>query len=181
MPGRIHEGLAQLFPEFAGALARRPDEPYLVEHVLPAASDADIRVLEDALRVPLPNSYKSLLRLCRGFWLSGGMVQLGPEHPFFHDFPPLERLSPQQRSVVRQRGGSWPPPSQGMLCFAEYFVEADGDQALWDVRQGLQDGEYPVYYYAHEGRPASVRRIASSFGEWLGNCLDPFPPDEEDP
>lgn len=180
MPTRIHPGLKQEFPEFAAVLARRPEEPYLVEHVLPPATDADIQALEAELSVPLPDSYKRLLRLCRGFWLSGGMVQLGSQHPFFHEFPPLENLSPQQRNVVRQRGGSWPPPSEGMLCFAEYFVEADGDQALWDVHQGLQGGEYPVYYYSHESSPPSVKRIALGFAEWLGRCLDAFPPHDED-
>jgi hypothetical protein len=67
-----------------------------------------------------------------------------------------------------------------MLCFAEYFLEADGDQVLWDVKAGLQHGEYPVMYYAHESYPPSVRRIATSFSEWLEHCLDAFPPADED-
>ena len=67
-----------------------------------------------------------------------------------------------------------------MLCFAEYFLEADGDQVLWDVKPGLQDGEYPVMYYAHESSPPSVRQIAGSFREWLEQCLDAFPPADDD-
>ena len=63
-----------------------------------------------------------------------------------------------------------------MLCFAEYFLEADGDQVLWDVHQGLKGGEYPVVYYAHEARPPSATVIATSFGAWLEQCLDAFPP-----
>src|SRR5215471_1639673 len=157
MPTRIHPELASAFPRFAAALAARPEEPYLVEHVLPAASEPDIRAIEVELGVPLPESYKRLLRLTRGFWLSSGVVQLGLEHPFFHEFEPYEALTPQQRDGVRRKGGTWPPPSHGMLCFAEYFAEADGDQVLWDVRSGLQAGEYPVYYYSHEARPPSVR------------------------
>ena len=181
MPTRIHPHLSAEFPEFAALLANRPDEPYLVEHVLPGATDEAIRKVEQEIGVPLPDSYKALLKLCRGFWLAGGMVQLTAQHPFFHQFPPLDQLSPRQRSVVAQRGGSWPPPSEGMLCFAEYFVEADGDQALWDVSAGLQEGEYPIYYYAHEGSPPSVLQIAPGFREWLAGCLEPFPPaDEED-
>ena len=176
MPTRIHARLSSLFPEFAEVLGSRPDEPYLVEHVLPPTTDEAIRELEGDIGVPLPDSYKDLLTLCRGFWLAGGMVQLGSEHPFFHQFPPLDQLSPRQRSVVAQRGGSWPPPSQGMLCFAEYFVEADGDQVLWDVAAGLKDGEYPVYYYSHESSPPTVRQIAPGFREWLAGCLEPFPP-----
>jgi hypothetical protein len=31
------------------------------------------------------------------------------------------------------KGGGWPPPSQGMLCFAEYSLEADGDQVLFEA------------------------------------------------
>lgn len=58
-----------------------------------------------------------------------------------------------------------------MLCFAEFFLEADGDQVLFDVSGGLVAGEYPVVYYAHEGSPPSVRRVAGSFAEFLEICL----------
>jgi len=58
-----------------------------------------------------------------------------------------------------------------MLCFAEFFMEADGDQVLWDVSRGLVDGEYPIYYYAHEARPPSVRKLADCFDTWLGEFL----------
>lgn len=34
---------------------------------------------------------------------------------------------------------------------AEYFLEDDGDQVLFKVADGLINGEYPVYYYAHVG------------------------------
>ena len=176
----LHDDLMGSFPGFAAQLAARASEPYLVEHVLPAATDAEISSIETELGLPLPESYKRLLRITRGFWLSGGVIQLSSEHPFFHDFPPLETLTPQQRRVVAQKGGTWPPSSQGMLCFAEYFLEADGDQALWDVSQGLQGGEYPVVYYAHEGRPPSVRPLAAHFGEWLQQCLNAFPPADDE-
>lgn len=59
-----------------------------------------------------------------------------------------------------------------MLCFAEFFMDADGDQVLWDISGGLRDGEYPIYYYAHEARPPSVRKIADSFETWLGEFLN---------
>jgi hypothetical protein len=58
-----------------------------------------------------------------------------------------------------------------MLCFAEFFMEADGDQVLWDISQGLRDGEYPIYYYAHERRPPSVRKLADCFEMWVGEFL----------
>jgi hypothetical protein len=83
----------------------------------------------------------------------------------------LEKLTPQQRQVVNHKGGGWPPASQGMLCFAEFFMEADGDQVLWDVSSGLQEGEYPIYYYAHEARPPTVRKLSENFAMWLGEFL----------
>jgi SMI1/KNR4 family protein SUKH-1 len=177
----LHDDLKVSFPEFAAQLAARASEPYLIEHVLPAATESAISSLETDLGLPLPDSYKRLLRITRGFWLLGGAIQLSAEHPFFHDFPPIETLTPQQRRGVTEKGGTWPPASQGMLCFAEYFLEADGDQVLWDVSKGLQGGEYPVVYYAHEGCPPGVRPLATGFGEWLRRCLDAFRPasDEE--
>ena len=88
---------------------------------------------------------------------------MGSQHPFVHDFPSLDSLTEQHIQVIRQRGGSWPPPSQGMLCFAEYFLKSDGDQVLFTTDEGLLVGEYPVFYYAHDAIPASVTRIADSF------------------
>jgi len=85
----------------------------------------------------------------------------------------LADFTPAQRRVVEFKGGGWPPPSQGMICFAEYFLEADGDQVLFDVSNGLVEGEYPVMYYSHESRPPTVRRLAGSFSEWLNHrCVD---------
>ena len=46
-------------------------------------------------------------------------------------------------------------------------------KCLQDVSHGLRDGEYPIYYYAHEARPPSVRKLSESFGTWLGEfCID---------
>jgi hypothetical protein len=165
MPKRFQ----QEFPEFYQALVDR--EGAEIEQVLPPATDSEIAEIERRCGVPLPDSYKRLLRCARGFWLLGGSIQFGPEHPFFHDFPALEDLTPQQRQVVARKGGGWPPASQGMLCFAEFFMEADGDQVLWDVSPGLRGGEYSIYYYAHEARPPSVRKLADSFEAWLGQFL----------
>ena len=49
---------------------------------------AEIADIERQCGVPLPDSYKRLLRCARGFWLLGGSIQFGSQHPFFHDFPP---------------------------------------------------------------------------------------------
>ena len=59
----------------------------------------------------------------------------------------------------------WPPPTEGMLCFADYCLEADGDQVMFDVSGGMVDGEYPVYYYNHDG--PTIRKAANSFKEFL--------------
>lgn len=166
------ERFQSLFPAFYRALQKRGGAD--IENVLPPATAAEIAVLEQGIGVPLPESYKKLLRCARGFWLLGGVIQFGANHPFYHRFPPLEQLSAGQREVVTRKGGVWPPASDAMLCFAEYFLEADGDQVLWDVRGGLQAGEYPIYYYAHEQRPPTVRRLSEDFGDWLSRCLDQF-------
>lgn len=165
------EALASAFPTFVQKV--NGNKRVSVEHVLRPTSDAEIRKIEAELGVPLPESYKAFLRAVRGLWLFGGAVQFGAGHPFLHDFPALGELTPAQRRVVEAKGGIWPPPSQGMLCFAEYFLEADGDQVLFDVAQGLVDGEYPVVYYSHESRPPGVRTISASFADWLNDhCLD---------
>jgi hypothetical protein len=142
-----------------------------IEQILPAASDAEIIEIEARVGVQLPEAYKRLLRCARGFWLLGGSIQFGTQHPFFHTFEPLDKLTPMQRQVVSRRGGAWPPPSQGMLCFAEFFMEADGDQVLWDISGGMRGGEYPIYYYAHEASPASVRKLSDNFQDWVGEFL----------
>jgi hypothetical protein len=146
---------AKLFPRFARAARARH-----LEHVLPPATTADVAALEQRLRLPLPELYKALLQCARGFWLMGGVVQFGSQHPFVHDFPPLASLTAQQRQVVAMKGGPWPPASQGMLCFAEFFMEADGDQVLFDTSKGLVGGEYAIMYWAHESRPPAVRELA---------------------
>ena len=46
------------------------------------------------------------------------------------------------------------------------------------VSNGLQAGEYPIYSYAHDDRPPSVRKMADSFDQWLGECLNYFDSDE---
>lgn len=158
---------SELFPRFARTAAN-----FELEHVLPAASQTDVANLEGSLGLSLPESYKALLKCTRGFWLMGGVVQFGSQHPFFHDFPPLESLTLPQRRVVELKGGPWPPASQGMLCFAEFFMEADGDQVLFDVAGGLVKGEYPIMYWAHEGRPPSVRKLADTFAEFIETFLE---------
>jgi hypothetical protein len=165
--------LQKYFPRFAALHEERQPE-----EVLLPATEAEIGEIEKEIELPLPESYKTFLRCTRGLWLMGGVVQFGAQHPFIHDFEPLENLTPVQRRMVTAKGGQWPPPSQGMLCFAEFFMEGDGDQVLFDVRGGLINGEYPVVYYAHESHPPSVRVLASSFREFVESCLE-YPQFEE--
>ena len=162
--------LGNHFPSFSNSM-----EGADLEQVLTPRSDEEIAGIETDLGISLPDSYKQFLRICGGLWLFGGSVQFGAQHPFFHNYPPLSELSSIQQRIIEARGGLWPPPSDGMLCFAEYFLEADGDQVLFDVGDGLKDGEYPVCYYAHSAAPAKVTRVANSFGEWLEErCIPAF-------
>ena len=158
------------FPKFAAQLG--DGTAHELDQVRPPASEEHLCKLEESLGVQLPESYKSLLKCGREFCLLGGAVQFGFQHPFFHEFEPLDRLTPEQQRTVHNKGGLWPPPSQGMLCFAEFFMEADGDQVLFDVSKGLVGDEYPVMYYAHESRPPSVRRLADTFPEFLSEFLE---------
>jgi hypothetical protein len=166
MPPRFQKD----FPRFYGALTGRGGAQ--IDEILPPATDAEIAEIETRCGVPLPGSYKRLLRCARGFRLLGGIVQFGAQHPFFHRFPRLDELPASQRQAIAGKGGGWPPPSQGMLCFAEFFMEADGDQVLWDVSRGLRGDEYPIFYYAHESHPPSVRQLSEDFEIWLGEFLN---------
>jgi SMI1 / KNR4 family (SUKH-1) len=153
-PHSMPTGFQTAFPKFYARLTERDGAE--IEHVA---------------GVPLPESYKRLLRCARGFWLLGGSIRFDTQHAFFHHFEPLDKLTPQQRQMVVRKGGTWPPASHGMLCFAEFFMEADGDQVLWDVSGGLRGGEYPIYYYAHGSRTPSVRKLADSFETRLREFL----------
>ncbi len=59
-----------------------------------------------------------------------------------------------------------------MLCFAEFFMEADGDQALFDVASGMTHDEYQVMYYAHESHPPTVRKLADDFETFMNEFLE---------
>lgn len=142
--------LKEHFPHFAQAIAAIEAEDFE-----PPTQEATIQAIEQKLGLVLPPSYKRLLRCTRGFTAFDGSVQLGSQHPFFH----------AARLPSKPGGGRL--PSEGMLCFAEFALEADGDQVLFDVRHPDARGEYPVYYYAHARRPPAVRKLADSFEQWL--------------
>ncbi|HUU85390.1 MAG TPA: SMI1/KNR4 family protein [Phycisphaerae bacterium] len=162
--------ISEQFPNFGASLRAGRGDP--IEQVSGPATLDDIDAIEKRLAIPLPESYKRLLGCSSGFWLLGGCVKF--QYPFFHDFPPLEQLTPIQRQTLDAKGGIWPPPTQAMLCFADFFWEADGDQVLFDVKSGLAEGEYPIVYYAHESCSPEARRVARRFDEWIEDCLSAF-------
>jgi hypothetical protein len=159
------ECLAADFPIFYQRVTSGHGDP--VDAICPSVAEQDVQRLEQQLGILLPQSYKRFLRCSGGLRLLGGTVHLSFP-PFIHDFPPFETLTREQQSRII---GPWPPPSHGLLCFGEFWLEGDGDQVLFDTRQALDDGEYAVLYYDHEARPASIRRIASSFHDWLERVL----------
>jgi hypothetical protein len=134
------EDLKLQFPKFAASA-----DKIKIEYDLAPLTDEEIRELEKGLNIDLPASYKRFLKCTRGFCALGGSVQMSEGHPFFHPAG----------------------PSAGFLCFAEFFMEGDGDQVLFDVTQKAENFEYPVYYYDHEASPPSVRKIANNFEQWL--------------
>ena len=62
-----------------------------------------------------------------------------------------------------------------MLCFAEFFMEDDGDQVLFDVAGGLRDGEYPIMYYAHDSYDPRTRQLAGSFRQFMEEFFFDYP------
>ena len=161
--------IKQLIATFPGFAEFKKARWQPVENVLPPITDSGLAQEEKLLRIKLPDSYKKFLRITRGFSSGDGSIQIGRQHPFFHEFEELSALNPEQREVVRERGGKWPPPSDGMLCFSEMFMLADGDQALFDVKRGLRKGEYPVYYYAHDW--PKIIHIFDGFEDFMNGFL----------
>jgi hypothetical protein len=122
------------FPRFARFLSRRIE---LLEEASTGASEAELAELEGALGQALPGSYRRFLQCARALTLCDTLY-FGEQHPFPH-------------------------PS-GRLCIAEFWLHADGDQVLFDLRGGTVE-DPPVLYYAHEtGKP---RQIAPAFTAWI--------------
>ncbi|MCW3058443.1 MAG: hypothetical protein JWQ02_264 [Capsulimonas sp.] len=139
MPNIPHELTAQ-FPNFARLLSTGPMAKY--NEVKEPATPEEIEEVEQSTGAAFPASYQLFFTCARAASIGDGFrIELGAA--FFHETP----------------------PSEEMLCFADYWLKGDGDQALFDVSKGLIDGEYPVYYYNH-GEP-SVRKLADSFHEFI--------------
>ncbi len=135
--GPVISGLAQHFPRFARFLKANLDQVEVCEPGL----DADaVSTLERELGVTFPPDYRAFLT-CVSELMVGDTLQVTSEHPFAH--PVLD--------------------GDGTLCVADFWLEADGDQALLDLRAGGTGA--PVLYYAHS-EPA-VRPLAKTFTAWV--------------
>ncbi len=128
------------FPIFA-ALLKQQDEQAI--ELAAAATEAQLQELDERLGIQLPGQLKLLLKCSSRIELAG--LCLG--NLFIHE---------TQSGI--------PGPSTGMLCIADYFLEADGDQVLIDPRE-LPADDPPVYYYAHD--IPEVRPLADRFSGWL--------------
>ncbi len=129
------------FPKFAALVKRKFHSSSLPE---PGATDDTIREVEDGLGIQLPDKLVALLRASRQIELEG--LTIGT-HIFFHE----------SRSGLSC-------PSEGMLCFADYWLDADGDQMLINPKD-LPNDDPPVYYYAHS--IPEVRPTKKTFSAWL--------------
>jgi hypothetical protein len=141
MNPKVPDCLKELFSTF---YQKVQDGKIRVDTFEQGASEAEIQMIEQQLGLPLPASFRSFLTCANGFSLARPLAYMHRGHVWFH---PTDTI-----------------------CFAEYFKEADGDQAVFDISQGLIDGEYPVLYYAHDfarDENKGLRKIADSFAEWF--------------
>jgi hypothetical protein len=134
--------LSGRFPRFARFLKANLEE---VDQCRAGLDDAALARLETELGLRLPGAYRAFLQCVREI-VVGDTLQMTSLHPFVHDSATVAL------------------PTQGMVCIADYWLEADGDQAMLDLRDDAGD-DPPVLYYDH-GRPA-VRTIAKSFTAWI--------------
>jgi hypothetical protein len=143
----ILAGMNPHFPRFARFLGKRLED---IDELAPGYSDTELDALEQALGSTLPADYRHWLGCARTLSLDG--LTLGAEHPF----------------RVERPGGN-EQPIAGMLCLADYHLDADGDQVM--IAAETRDvGQGPVLYYAH-GVP-EFRPLAASFRQWIESLPD---------
>jgi hypothetical protein len=167
---KVINNLMKSFPEFADKLKSLPENS--MDEILPGITHKEILACEEHTCL-LPNSYKQFLESTRGFWLFDGCVQFRKHHPYLQTFPKYDDLPEEGKKEVEKNGGLWPPPSAGMLTFAEYITANANYSVLFDVPSGIKGGEYSIVYYDYMGQPPSVRKVSDSFSEWLNkHCLE---------
>lgn len=137
----ILDRLAADFPKLARFLRRNTDE---IESMLPGAAETELAELSRTVGT-LPSAYRTFLAHTREL-VVGDTLRLTGSHPFVHTSAKVAL------------------PTEGMLCFGEFWFEADGDQVLFDLRDGVPD-DPPVLYYAHGRRV--VEQVAPAFTTWL--------------
>ncbi|MBN1909359.1 MAG: SMI1/KNR4 family protein [Pirellulales bacterium] len=139
----IIDSLSSNFPKFARFLRRNA---LRVEHVQPGISDAALDEMTVRLGVELPETYRIFLKSVREI-VFGDTLQMTMTHPFIYETD----------------GDS---PVESMLCIADYWLQGDGDQVTFNLREHA-GGDPPVFYYAHEQRPPTVKRLSKQFTCWI--------------
>jgi hypothetical protein len=134
--------LAGHFPRFARFLKANLDD---IDYIRPGLDEAALSQREQELGTRLPGAYRTFLQ-CASEVGFKDFLHMNSSHPFVHD---------STRVAL---------PTQGMVAIAELWLEADGDQIMFDLRGDAGD-DPPVLYYAH-GLPA-VRPFAANFTAWI--------------
>ncbi|MBL9082334.1 MAG: hypothetical protein JNK76_11040 [Planctomycetales bacterium] len=140
---RIAE-LKSQFPRFAKFLMANVTR--IVEMGAPARED-ELAHIEAELGRSLPVAYAKFLRCARTLVVDD-VLQFTSTHPFIH----------------HSTGSGL--STERMLCIADFWLDADGDQAMIDVGADVTE-DPPVLYYAHEAPGLKLRTIATHFTEWV--------------
>lgn len=140
----ILAGLQEEFPKCGRWLRRIVGQ---IDQLALPVSEAQLFETEQLLGLHLPAEWKRFLRCTAALSLEG--LQIGLDRTY----------------IIKPAAGVM-LPIDGMLCFGEYWLEADGDNVLFDLRPGTGD-DPPVVYYSHEAPRQKVRTVATSFTRWL--------------
>lgn len=132
------------FPDFAQFLRRRARE---LDDFGPSASKEDLEILRSAIGESIPRSLREFLLHTRSFRV-GNLI----------DFD-IEDMAPLDFSEIPE---SERPRAHGMVLLCNFWLEADGDQLVFDQHE-VVGGECPIFYYSHESRPPRLTRVADTF------------------
>jgi hypothetical protein len=135
--------LAANYPKLATFLKKRVES---IDCLGEPATESETSNVERSLGVSLPRAFRRFLGCTRALTLDG--IAIGLEQVFRHP------------ALIGDQA-----PGTENLCIADYALEADGDQVLFDLRSALDDP--PVYYYAHAAARKLARPLAPSFTAWL--------------
>lgn len=136
--------LGASFPVFARFLQQHAGDIDVLEE---PASQTEIAAAERELGAPLPLIYKRFLECTKALRVSG--LAIGLEQVLRHP------------ALIGEQ-----PDAAEAICVAEFWLEADGDQVLFECRP-QPSPDPPVYYYAHSASTGKVRALAKSFSAWI--------------